>query len=74
MNQENIDDSSMQAKDIESIWHGDETIDETDGDAATDETDGDGGQPRPRLSERLDKPISRRDLFRGAPFRQDEAS
>ena len=64
MNTENIDDSGMQAQEIEDIWHG-------DGEAKAEP---EATEPKPRLSEKLEKPISRRDLFRGAPFRQDEAS
>jgi len=64
MNTENIDDSGMQAQEIEDIWHGDSEV----------KAEPEATEAKPRLSEKLEKPISRRDLFRGAPFRQDEAS
>jgi len=65
MNTENIDDSGMQAKEIETIWNGEpESKLEPEQELA---------ELKPALSERIEKPISRRDLLRGA-FRQDEAS
>lgn len=76
MNEENVDSGDIHQQEVESIWNGDSTVEdeatsETPAATNTDDNAADTSPPPPRLSEKMKRPMSRRDLIRGRFLRDD---
>jgi hypothetical protein len=68
MQTEANDDTDAEARNIEQIWHGEIDKDSLSDTQKTSQSD----IKRPTLKEKLDKPVSRRELLRGALMMEDE--
>jgi [NiFe] hydrogenase assembly HybE family chaperone len=68
MQAEANDDTDAEARNIEQIWHGEIDKDSLSDTQKTSPSD----IKRPTLKEKLDKPVSRRELLRGALMMEDE--
>lgn len=64
MDSDNVDEQDIDEKQIERIWNGEDDDSELNDNTATQ-------KKRPSISEKLEKPISRRELLRGS-FLKDE--
>lgn len=68
MQAEATDDTDAEARNIEKIWNGETDKDSLQNTQKTSQSD----VNRPTLKEKLDKPVSRRELLRGALMLEDE--
>ncbi len=71
MNEENIDNGDIHQQEVESIWNGESQSDETSTQALKTNNTDSNASSSPRLSDKMKRPMTRRDLIRGRFLRDD---